>query len=97
MGIIRTQEELELDARKMTFGKHYGRTRNEIADIDPQYIVWMYGTIKDKPTCSYPLAVKCGYVDYAGRDPSARDLPLADRNARARGNPYMEMDDDIPF
>ena len=102
MGIIRTPEEQDLDNRKMTFGKHYGKTRNEIAELDPQYIVWMYGTIKDKQTCSYPLAKSCGYVDYSGCDPSARDLPLADRNEQNRSHPYQFKqssvdDDDITF
>ena len=103
MGLIRTPEEQELDNRKMTFGKYTGKTRNEIAVLNPQYIVWMYGTIKDKQTCSYPLAKSCGYVDYSGRDPSARDLPLADRNSRTdspRIKDHFDSyddDDDIPF
>lgn len=101
--MIRTPEEAALDAKKIWYGKHAGMSPDEIAESDPKYIVWGYGNIKDKPFCSYPLAVKCGYVDMSGRDPSARDLPLADRNEGFRDNPYRRRafdamdDDDIPY
>jgi len=104
MGIIRTPQELATDATPLSFGKYRGRSPDWIAENDPQYLVWAYGKIKNRTVCSFPLAKSCGYVDFTGRDPSAADLPLADRNEKERTNPYSKdpdqdynYDDDLPF
>ena len=31
----------------ITFGKYNGQTFGEIADIDPDYILWLDGNVKD--------------------------------------------------
>lgn len=106
-GIIRTAQELATDATPLTFGKYRGLTPDYVAEKDPSYIVWAYGTITNRVVCSFPLAKKCGFIDLIGRDPSARNLPLSDSNENRRKNPYSkdpdhdygyeDMDDDLPF
>ena len=102
-GIVRTAEESALDSRILRFGKYKGKTADEISEFDPQYLVWAYTNIKDRPPCSLPLAKKCGYVDMSSRgfaDTKTRDIPLADRNEKIREAPRMfdnYDDDDVPF
>lgn len=99
MGIIRTPEELKLDNTPLTFGKYYGQTPNDVAEFDKQYIVWMYGKVTNRQTCSIPLAKACGYVEMGiPRDPSTRDLPLHGQRESTRIKDHFDSyDDDIPF
>lgn len=46
------------DETALTFGKHRGRTPNEIAKDDPGYIVWLQANVLPSP-CSRGLAVEC--------------------------------------
>ena len=48
----------QLDDQKLTFGKYMFKTPNEIADIDPSYIVWLYNNVKPR-VVSKSLAVAC--------------------------------------
>lgn len=52
------------DERPLGVGKYSGKTPNQIADIDPSYIVWMYDTINPK-RCSRELYLSC---EAHGRD-----------------------------
>lgn len=56
-----TEAELRLDKTPLNFGKHRGKTPDEISEIDPSYIVWMYERIKNRPTCSHFLYECCRY------------------------------------
>ncbi len=47
-----------IDDTKLTFGKHSGSTPNEIADGDPNYIVWLYDNL-DTKFCSRRLRQYC--------------------------------------
>jgi len=44
----------DIDNTPLTFGKHKGKTPNEILESDTSYIVWMWGNM-DKPPCSMDL------------------------------------------
>lgn len=48
----------DLDTTPLTFGKHRGKTPEEIADEDPSYVVWLYENVKPR-RCSRSLAVAC--------------------------------------
>ena len=37
-----------VDNMPLEFGKHQGKTPNEIAEIDPSYIVWLYDNLEEK-------------------------------------------------
>ena len=53
------ENDLKLDKTPLNFGKHRGKTPDEISEIDPSYIVWMYEKIKNRPTCSHFLYECC--------------------------------------
>ena len=38
--------DLELDKTPLTFGKYAGLTPDQISEIDPGYVVWLYRTIQ---------------------------------------------------
>ena len=42
----------------VNFGKWKGRTPNEIATVDPGYVVWMHANVQPTP-CSRELALDC--------------------------------------
>ena len=50
-----------LDEEELTFGKYKGRTPLQIADEDPQYIVWMYDNLDNK-YCTEALRDECEEV-----------------------------------
>ena len=55
------------DKIPLAFGKHKGLCPEEIADIDPGYIVWLYDT-KGPNECSRDLYVACSHaVEVKGR------------------------------
>lgn len=88
--MIRTPEEIKLDSTRLNFGKHKGLTPDEIAENDKNYIVWGYINITNRPFCSLPLAVSCGYRDMSR---VKGDVPLHDRSQGLRENPYRIKDD----
>lgn len=47
-----------IDEIPLKFGKHKGMTPNEIAKVDPHWIVWAYDTINPK-ICTKELALSC--------------------------------------
>lgn len=47
-----------LDEQRLTFGKYQGYTPEQVADADPEYIVWLYDNHKEK-YCSRPLRELC--------------------------------------
>lgn len=46
----------------LRFGKHKGMTPEEVAEIDPGWVVWAYDTCNPKP-CSKALAIDCEYEE----------------------------------
>lgn len=61
---------INVDNLPLTFGKYRGQTPNQIADIDPWYIEWMYENVKNAP-CTESLYLRCkdiienaDYYDY---------------------------------
>jgi hypothetical protein len=51
-----------LDHTPLKFGKHAGKTPDQISEIDPSYIVWMWNEWKASgkpPPCSKLLYVAC--------------------------------------
>lgn len=82
--LIRTAEEVSIDSGLVGFGQYARKTWNDVADINPSYIVWCYEKVTNRKLCSKPLAVFCGYVnkttrahvqDQAGDDMDLRDIP----------------------
>lgn len=49
----------QLDHTPVTFGKHKGKTPDEISCCDPRWLVWAVENIKDKPICSNVLYRAC--------------------------------------
>ena len=55
---------VDIDALPLKFGKYKGRTPNQVAVIDPSYIVWMYKHVESsylgaQHMCSKELAEGC--------------------------------------
>ena len=48
----------DIDSRKLSFGKYKGMSPDEIGDVNPCYVVWMYENI-DPPPCSKELYLAC--------------------------------------
>jgi len=48
----------DVDEVCLTFGKYRGMMPCDVSIIDPQYIVWMYHTVKPVP-CSHELMLEC--------------------------------------
>ena len=53
-----TADEL-LDHTPLLFGKHKGKTPDQISDIDPGWLMWAYENIHDKRICSKVLYEAC--------------------------------------
>jgi len=49
----------DLDHTPLTFGKYRYRTPNQVAEIDPSWIVWAYNNVTNKNVCSKLLANEC--------------------------------------
>ena len=49
---------MTIDDIPLTFGKYQGKTPDQIAEIDDQYIIWMYDNI-EKKHCSKELRDSC--------------------------------------
>lgn len=48
----------DLDTTPLTFGKYKGQTPEDVAELDPSYIVWLFDTVTPK-RCSKALALAC--------------------------------------
>jgi hypothetical protein len=58
----------------ITFGKHTGKTFDEIADIDPDYILWLDENVKD---VKLPKKwIECVEMDIRERDSELHDIIL---------------------
>ena len=56
----------------ITFGKYNGQTFDEIADIDPDYILWLDKNVKD---VKLPKKwIECVEMDIRERDSELRDI-----------------------
>lgn len=51
---------MDKDSIPLEFGKYKGSTPEEIAELDPSYIAWLYEKIKPSP-CSKQLYLACEY------------------------------------
>lgn len=84
-GFHRTAEEIKIDSSLVGFGQYKNKTWNDVAEINPSYIVWCYENVTNRKLCSMPLANWCGYahkvVDDRTEDIDLRDIP----------------EDDVPF
>ena len=49
---------MSLDTTVLTFGKHKGKTPEQVSDIDPAYIVWLYDTLTPR-RCTKSLYLAC--------------------------------------
>lgn len=88
----------ELDHTPLTFGKYRGMTPSELGEVDPQYVCWMFETVKDKNTCSALL-----YKDCVGKkSPKIKSYKkpqdaYVSPKIKDHFDSYSDMDDDIPF
>jgi hypothetical protein len=48
-----------LDHTSLLFGRHKGKTPDQVSEVDPSWLVWAYETIKDKRICSKVLYEAC--------------------------------------
>ena len=55
---LKDKEAKDKDDVPLTFGKFKGNTPDEISDIKPDYIIWMYEKF-DSPPCSFALYNYC--------------------------------------
>lgn len=51
-------ETADIDDTPLQFGKYKSKTPNEVADIEPSYIVWMHANVLP-PLCTRGLAQAC--------------------------------------
>ena len=59
---------------KITFGKYRGKTFDEIANIDPDYILWLDKNVKD---VKLPKKwIECVEMDIRERDSELHDIIL---------------------
>lgn len=49
---------MKLNDIPLHFGKYRGQTPNQVAAIDPQYIVWIHAAVLPSP-CTRELALDC--------------------------------------
>jgi uncharacterized protein (DUF3820 family) len=49
--------EHERDDTPISFGKYKGMTPNDLSEIDPKYIIWMYENFSG--SCSKDLYMNC--------------------------------------
>jgi len=62
-----------IDETPLTFGKYRDETPNDIAEEDPQYLVWLYDTLKTK-FCTKKLRNECeDFVEDSWEDEKEMD------------------------
>ena len=90
-------KEAILDRTKLTFGKYRNKTPEQIAEKDPQYLVWAYETVAQFNVCSAALYRDCGGKGKRAvkeeKKPAAPAQPLK----RLSSGDFDDYDDDIPF
>jgi hypothetical protein len=53
-----------LDHVPLTFGKHVGKTPEQVSDIDHKWLIWAYENIKNRTVCSKNLYHACCEDNY---------------------------------
>ena len=56
-------EASNLDHTPLVFGKYNGKTPDQVAKIDPGWLVWAFNNVKNRQTCSQLLANECEKTD----------------------------------
>jgi hypothetical protein len=54
-----TQMPDTVDHLPLTFGKHVGKTPDQISETDPKWLIWAYENIKGRTVCSKTLYNAC--------------------------------------
>jgi hypothetical protein len=52
--LIRTAEEAKVDSGVVGFGQYRNKTWNDVADMNPSYIVWCFENVTNRKLCSTP-------------------------------------------
>lgn len=86
-GLTRTAAEVQRDNSVVGFGQYKNKTWNDVAEINPSYIVWAHENVTNRTLCSMPLANWCGYVE-KNLEPQTPIAPAKN---------FDDYDDDIPF
>lgn len=47
------------DDMLLTFGKYAGKTPNQVAKLDPHWLVWAFNNVTNRVTCTPELANEC--------------------------------------
>lgn len=55
---MRSNADKMLDRTRLSFGKYKNQSPEQIARVDPGYVVWLYDNIEPK-RCSRDLALDC--------------------------------------
>lgn len=55
----REAETPDLDDTPLTFGKHKGKTPNDVAVTDPHWLAWAFSNVPQRTTCSLTLSEWC--------------------------------------
>jgi hypothetical protein len=53
-GFHRTAEEVKIDSSLVGFGQYKNKTWNDVAELNPIYIVWCHSTVTNRTLCSMP-------------------------------------------
>ena len=92
-----------MNSHRINFGKHRGRTCDELnkTDVGRNYLAWAYDSYKQMPE-----AMRQEIAGLLGVQYGPRALPIIDRqqkeskgpnNIGPMDTPYEHTDDDIPF
>jgi hypothetical protein len=57
--MARSNADKMMDRSKLRFGKYKGQTPEEVARVDPTYVVWAQANILNPPVVSRELAQLC--------------------------------------
>lgn len=78
---MKSNDDKVLDRTRLDFGKYRGRTPEELVEVDPSYVVWMYENVEPK-RCSRDL-----YLDAeSAKGENDRELDDLDRWANDEFN-----------
>lgn len=86
------------DRTALKFGKHRGKTPEQVAETDPGYIVWAYETVAQFDVCSAALYRECGgRRNRAVPTESAKKVAAVQDAKRKAAGDFDDFDDEIPF
>jgi hypothetical protein len=69
---MKSNADKMLDKTRLSFGKHKGLCPEEIAKVDPGYVLWLYNNVEPK-RCSKELALDCEDAVNDADDPDRYD------------------------